>query len=116
MVMDTHQSTNSYVSGEHAQGFNASGVQIPYDERPFEATLLGGEKIALYGGIEVQNDTEEPCYLCVRFDLRRGFILTVEGINTPVSFETGVLMHSQHALKVVQGEWQLVSRNIPTAN
>ena len=104
-----------YPSEEHAPAQQqASGLQIPYDERPFEATLLQGQKIALYGGIEVQNDTEEPVYLCVRFDLRKGFILSVEGLYTPVSFETGVLMNTQHALKVVNGEWQLVARNIAT--
>jgi hypothetical protein len=111
--MEINQPAENYQHITRSEDNAASGLQIPYDEAPFEATLVAGEKIKLYGSIEVENDTQEPCYVLVRFDLRKGFILTVEGVYTPVAFETPVMMHSKHAVKIVDGEWELVSRNTP---
>jgi len=87
----------------------AEGLKIPYDEAPFDAHLMNGEKVRLYGNIEIENDTGVEAYVCVRFDLRQGFILTVMGPH--VEFDTKIQMHTKHALKIVDGHWELVSRN-----
>ncbi len=89
-----------------------ANMQIPYDEAPFEATLRPGEKIRLYGGVDIQNDAPEAVEVLIRFDLREGFILTIEGLQTPIHIVTHVAMHSKHAIKVAAQTWQLVPANI----
>ncbi len=112
--MEISQSTVSYQQAEHSTAHREASLKLPYDEAPFEAFLHPGQMAKLYGGIEIQNDTGEVCHLTVRFDLRQGFILTVEGTHTPIFFETKVSMKTEHAVKIVDGGWQLIARNQPT--
>ncbi len=88
-----------------------NNMQIPYDEAPFEATLLPGQSAKLYGGVEITNEAPEAVDVLIRFDLRSGFILTIEGLQTPIHIETKVNMNSRHALKVASETWQLVAIN-----
>jgi hypothetical protein len=98
-----------YVKEEQAQ--KGAKMQIPYDEAPFEATLLPGQQTRLYGGIEIQNDTQEAIEVLIRFDLREGFFLTLDGLQTPIHIEAPVTMHSTYAIKVIAETWQLVPSN-----
>jgi len=83
-------------------------MQIPYDDAPFEATLLPGQQVRLYGGVEIQNDAHEAVEVLIRFDLRKGFILTIDAMETPIHIEARVAMNSHHAIQVVSETWQLI--------
>lgn len=107
---------NHLVTVDYSREYNAckectGHFQLPYDEAPFSAAIQPGEAIKLYGGIEITNHTEELCHITVRFDLHNGFIATIEGGWPPVHFDVHVPMHSQHAIVVVNGGWELVAKN-----
>lgn len=81
---------------------NVETVAIPYDTAPFESFLKPGEKIRLYGGIEVENRTEEEIHVRVRFELHRGFVLTVSEPSLLTLLEAGVSMHTSY--KILKNE------------
>lgn len=90
---------------------SAANLKIPYDDAPFEGVLQFGEKKKFYGDIEILNKAMEPCHVKIRFDLRRGFLVTIKAEFSPIEFEVPLQMHSSHAIQVVDDTWQLTAKN-----
>ena len=75
-----------------------SSIKIPYSDAPSQADLKPGESIRLYGNIFLKNDTNEEIHARVRFDLRHGFFLTVDGITIDRSVESHVSMNTHYTV------------------
>lgn len=82
-------------------------LKIPYDTAPFEAVIGPGESVILYGKIEVFNAAEEAVLARTHFELKRGFVLTVQGEQLQTLLTEQVLMHHRYTLCETERGWEL---------